>query len=102
VKAKIEEIRPSLPEGVELVTVYDRSELIQKSVATLTDELIKLAIAVSLVCLIFLWHFPSALVIVLTLPIAVLASFILMRYLGVSSNIMSLGGIAIAGDLGPF
>jgi Cu(I)/Ag(I) efflux system membrane protein CusA/SilA len=65
-------------------------------VATLTDELIKLAIAVSLVCLIFLWHFPSALVIVLTLPIAVLASFILMRYLGVSSNIMSLGGIAIA------
>ena len=96
VKAKIEEIRPSLPDGVELVTVYDRSELIQKSVATLTDELIKLAIAVSLVCLIFLWHFPSALVIIMTLPIAVLAAFILMRYLGVSSNIMSLGGIAIA------
>jgi Cu(I)/Ag(I) efflux system membrane protein CusA/SilA len=96
VKAKIEEIRPSLPDGVELVTVYDRSELIQKSVGTLTDELIKLAIAVSLVCLIFLWHFPSAMVIIMTLPIAVLASFILMRYLGVSSNIMSLGGIAIA------
>ena len=96
VKQKIEEIKPSLPAGVEMVTVYDRSELINKSIDTLTHELIKLAIAVSVVCLIFLWHLPSALVIILTLPLAILMSFICMKYLGVSSNIMSLGGIAIA------
>ncbi len=96
VKQKIEEIKPSLPGGVEIVPVYDRSELINKSIDTLTHELIKLAIAVSVVCLIFLWHLPSALVIILTLPLAILMSFVCMKYLGVSSNIMSLGGIAIA------
>lgn len=96
VKAKIEEVRRSLPEGVEVVPVYDRSDIIRKSVSTLTNELLKLAVAVALVCLVFLWHLPSALVIVLTLPVAVLMSFILMHALGVSSNIMSLGGIAIA------
>jgi len=96
VKAKIEEIKPSLPPGVEIVPVYDRSELIHESIQTLTHELIKLAIAVSLVCLIFLWNLPSALVIILTLPVAILMSFITMKYIGVSSNIMSLGGIAIA------
>ena len=96
VKEKLEEIKPSLPTGVEIVPVYDRSELIDKSIETLTHELIKLAIAVALVCLIFLWHIPSALVIILTLPLAILMSFICMKYLGVSSNIMSLGGIAIA------
>ncbi len=96
VKQKLEEIKPSLPPGVEVVPVYDRSELINKSIDTLTHEQIKLAIAVALVCLVFLWHLPSALVIILTLPLAVLMSFICMKYLGVSSNIMSLGGIAIA------
>ncbi|HVZ79335.1 MAG TPA: CusA/CzcA family heavy metal efflux RND transporter [bacterium] len=96
VKQRIEELKPSLPPGVELVPVYDRSELIDRSIDTLTHELLKLALAVSLVCLIFLWHFRSALVIILTLPLAILMSFIAMRYMGVSSNIMSLGGIAIA------
>jgi len=96
VKQKLEEIKPSLPPGVEIVPVYDRSELINRSIDTLTHELIKLAIAVSAVCLIFLWNLPSALVIILTLPLAILMSFVTMKYMGVSSNIMSLGGIAIA------
>ena len=96
VKQKMEELKPSLPKGVEMVPVYDRSELIQDSVNTLMEELAKLAIAVSIVCLIFLWHLPSAFVILVTLPVAILISFICMRYIGVTSNIMSLGGIAIA------
>jgi Cu(I)/Ag(I) efflux system membrane protein CusA/SilA len=96
VKKKMDEVRVSLPPGVEIVPVYDRSELIHDSIGTLTEELIKLAIAVAVVCLVFLWHLPSALVILLTLPVAILMSFISMHYLGVSSNIMSLGGIAIA------
>ncbi len=96
VKQKLEEIKPSLPPGVEIVPVYDRSELINRSIETLTHELLKLAIAVALVCLVFLWNLPSALVIILTLPLAILMSFVTMKYMGVSSNIMSLGGIAIA------
>jgi len=96
VKQKMEEMKPTLPKGVEIVPVYDRSELIQDSVNTLMEELAKLAIAVSIVCLIFLWHLPSAFVILVTLPVAILISFICMRYIGVTSNIMSLGGIAIA------
>ena len=96
VKKRIEELKPTLPEGVEIVPVYDRSELINDSVNTLTHELIKIGIVVAVVCLVFLWHLPSALVIILTLPLAILMSFISMKYLGVSSNIMSLGGIAIA------
>ena len=96
VKEKINELKPSLPKGVEIVPVYDRSELIQDSVNTLMEELLKLAIAVSIVCLVFLWHIPSAFVILVTLPVAILISFICMRYIGVTSNIMSLGGIAIA------
>ncbi len=96
VKQKLEELKPSLPPGVEIVPVYDRSELIQDSVNTLMEELAKLAIAVSIVCLIFLWHLPSAFVILVTLPVSILISFICMRYIGVTSNIMSLGGIAIA------
>jgi Cu(I)/Ag(I) efflux system membrane protein CusA/SilA len=96
VKKKIEEVRPSLPEGVQIVTTYDRSELIHHSVNTLRDEIIKLGIAVSAVCFVFLFHLPSALVVILTLPVAILISFICMYYLGISSNIMSLGGIAIA------
>ncbi|HNU70229.1 MAG TPA: CusA/CzcA family heavy metal efflux RND transporter [Thermodesulfobacteriota bacterium] len=90
------ELAPSLPEGVEIVTTYDRSDLIKRSIDTLKEELIKLSIAVSAVCLVFLFHLPSALVVILTLPIAIIMSFILMYYLGVTSNIMSLSGIAIA------
>ncbi len=96
VKQKLEELKPSLPAGVEIVPVYDRSELIQDSVNTLMEELAKLAIAVSIVCLVFLWNLPSAFVILVTLPVAILISFICMKYIGVTSNIMSLGGIAIA------
>ena len=96
VKAKIKEITPALPEGVQIVTTYDRSDLIHHSVETLRDEIIKLGIAVSIVCFVFLFHLPSALVVILTLPVAILISFICMYYLGISSNIMSLGGIAIA------
>ncbi len=96
VKAKINEIKPSLPPGVKIVTTYDRSELIHNSVETLRDEVIKLGVAVSAVCIVFLFHLPSALVVILTLPVAILISFICMFYLKISSNIMSLGGIAIA------
>ena len=97
VKEKIEkDIIPSLPKGVKIVTTYDRSDLIKRSIDTLKDEIIKLAVAVSVVCLIFLFHLPSALVVILTLPVAIIMSFICMYYLGVTSNIMSLSGIAIA------
>ena len=96
IKQKLEELKHVLPKGMEIVPVYDRSELIRDSVKTLMEELAKLAVAVSIVCLIFLWHLPSAFVILVTLPVAILISFICMRYIGVTSNIMSLGGIAIA------
>ncbi|MGC1403249.1 MAG: efflux RND transporter permease subunit, partial [Thermodesulfobacteriota bacterium] len=90
------DIEPSLPKGVKIVTTYDRSELIYRSIDTLKEEIIKLSIAVSVVCIIFLFHLPSALVIILTLPLAIIISFILMVHLKVTSNIMSLSGIAIA------
>lgn len=97
VKEKIaREIQPSLPPGVKIVTTYDRSDLIHRSIHTLRDEIIKLTLAVSIVCIVFLFHLPSALVVILTLPVAIIISFICMHYLGVTSNIMSLGGIAIA------
>jgi Cu(I)/Ag(I) efflux system membrane protein CusA/SilA len=96
VKGKIREITPTLPPGVRIVTTYDRSELIHRSVDTLKEEIFKLGLAVSVVCLVFLFHLPSALVVILTLPIAILISFICMYYLRISSNIMSLSGIAIA------
>ena len=97
VKDKIKnDIAPSLPKGVKIVTTYDRSDLINRSISTLRDEIIKLIIAVSIICLIFLFHLPSALVVIVTLPIAIIISFICMYYLGVTSNIMSLSGIAIA------
>ena len=89
VKEKIKGNTPSLPEGVKIVTVYDRSELIHRSVETLRDEIIKLGLAVSVVCVVFLFHLPSALVVILTLPVAILISFICMYYLRISSNIMS-------------
>jgi copper/silver efflux system protein len=96
VKQKLAEIKPSLPAGVEVVAGYDRSGLIQTSIATLQRDLLEEAIIVSLVIVVFLFHFRSALIPILTLPIAVVASFIPMHYLHVSSNIMSLGGLALA------
>jgi copper/silver efflux system protein len=97
VKEKIAlDIAPSLPPGVKVVVTYDRSDLIYRSIDTLKSEIIKLALAVGIVCLVFLYHLPSALVVILTLPVAIILSFILMYYLGVTSNIMSLSGIAIA------
>ena len=96
VKAKLKEIAPSLPAGVEIVTGYDRSWLIDESIHTLKRDLIAEAIIVSFVSIAFLFHFRSALVPILTVPIAVLAAFIPMYYLHVSSNIMSLGGLALA------
>ena len=97
VKERIKrDIEPSLPKGVKIVTTYDRSDLILRSIATLKDEIVKLSVAVSVVCIVFLFHLPSALVIILTLPVAIIMSFICMYYLQVTSNIMSLSGIAIA------
>jgi Cu(I)/Ag(I) efflux system membrane protein CusA/SilA len=96
IKKKIEEVKTAFPEGVKLVPTYDRSKLILRSIDTLKEKLIEESIIVSLVCVIFLFHFRSALVAILTLPIAILMSFIAMYYIGLNSNIMSLGGIAIA------
>jgi copper/silver efflux system protein len=96
VKAKLKDLEPSLPEGVKVVTVYDRSDLILRSIDNLTHTLIEELLIVSVIILIFLWHFPSAIIPIVTIPVAVVISFIPMRLMGVSSNIMSLGGIAIA------
>ena len=96
VKKKLQEIKPSLPAGVEVVAGYDRSGLIRTSIETLQRDLLEEAIIVSLVIIVSLFHFRSALIPILTLPIAVVASFIPMYYLHVSSNIMSLGGLALA------
>ncbi len=96
VKLKIKELEKGLPPGVKIKISYDRSDLIARAVDTLKKNLLEESIVVSLVILLFLLHFRSALVIVLTLPIAVLIAFIAMKVMGVSSNIMSLGGIAIA------
>jgi Cu(I)/Ag(I) efflux system membrane protein CusA/SilA len=96
VKAKLAEVQPALPEGLEIIPTYDRSALIERSIATLRRTLIEESIVVSLVIVIFLLHVPSALRAIITLPIAVVASFIPMYHMGLTSNIMSLGGIAIA------
>ncbi|MGE4234099.1 MAG: efflux RND transporter permease subunit [Bacteriovoracia bacterium] len=96
VKVKLSEIKSSLPKGLELVVTYDRSDLIRRAIATLKHELILEMIIVSIVILVFLLHIPSALIPIVTLPLAVLISFILIYFMGISSNIMSLGGIAIA------
>ena len=96
VKEKIEEIKPSLPKGVEIVTTYDRSELIKRSIETLNHQLIEEMIIVSLVILLFLWHFPSAIIPIVTIPIAVILSFIPLFGMKLTSNIMSLSGIAIS------
>jgi Cu(I)/Ag(I) efflux system membrane protein CusA/SilA len=96
VKKKLEEIKPTLPKGVEIVSGYDRSELIRASIATLQRDLLAEALIVSFVTIAFLFHFRSAMIPILALPIAVIASFIPMYFLNVSSNIMSLGGLALA------
>ena len=96
VKQKLKEIEPSLPPGVKIATTYDRSDLILRSIATLKEKLIEESLIVSVVIAIFLFHVRSALVAIITLPIAIILSFIAMYYLNLTSNIMSLGGIAIA------
>ncbi|MDX6457813.1 MAG: copper/silver efflux system protein, partial [Acidobacteriaceae bacterium] len=96
VKQKLREIAPSLPPGIQIMTGYDRSDLIDASIKTLQRDLLEEAIIVSLVIIVFLFHFRSALIAILALPIAVLVAFIPMYWLGVTSNIMSLGGIALA------
>ncbi len=96
VKKKLEEIKGSLPDGVRIVPTYDRSELIKNAIHTLREKLIEESIVVALVCIVFLWHVRSALVAIITLPIAIILSFLPMMWLGLTSNIMSLGGIAIA------
>jgi Cu(I)/Ag(I) efflux system membrane protein CusA/SilA len=96
VKKKFEEIKKALPEGVEIVPVYDRSTLIHNAIDTLKEKLLEESIIVALVSILFLWHVRSALVAIITLPLAIILSFIPMLWLGLTSNIMSLGGIAIA------
>ena len=96
VKAKLATLKQSLPPGVEVVTTYDRSELIDKAVDNLTTKLLEEFIVVAIVCALFLWHARSALVAILTLPLGILIAFLVMRFQGINANIMSLGGIAIA------
>lgn len=96
VKTKLDELKSSLPAGVEIVTTYDRSKLIDRAVDNLSHKLIEEFIVVALVCGIFLWHLRSSLVAIISLPVGVLIAFIVMRYQGINANIMSLGGIAIA------
>jgi copper/silver efflux system protein len=96
VKAKIASLKASLPAGVEMIPTYDRSELIHRSVATLRDRLIEEFIVVALVCALFLFHLRSAFVAIVSLPLGILAAFVVMNWQGVNANIMSLGGIAIA------
>ncbi len=96
VKEKIREVQPSLPKGVEVVATYDRSELINRSIDTLKHQLVEEMIIVSFVILLFLWHLPSALIPILTIPIAVVLAFIPLYAMRITSNIMSLSGIAIS------
>lgn len=96
VKARLASLKQSLPPGVEVVTTYDRSQLIDRAIDNLRDKLIEEFIIVGIVCAVFLFHLRSALVAILSLPLGVLAAFIVMRYQGVNANLMSLGGIAIA------
>ncbi len=96
VKAKLEQLKPGLPPGVEIITTYDRSDLINRAVDNLRGKLIEEFIVVALVCFAFLFHLRSALVAIVSLPLGILMAFIVMHYQGVNANIMSLGGIAIA------
>ncbi len=96
VKKRLEEIKPSLPPGARIVATYDRSSLIERSIETLKGKLIEEMIIVSIIILLFLWHFPSAIIPIVTIPVAVIIAFIPMHLLGLNANIMSLGGIAIS------
>ncbi|RJQ87304.1 MAG: efflux RND transporter permease subunit [Desulfobacteraceae bacterium] len=96
VKAKLEDLKAGLPEGIEIRTVYDRSSLIERAVANLEEKLLEESIVVALVTIFFLFHLPSAFVAIFTLPVALLMAFVVMHYQGINANIMSLGGIAIA------
>jgi len=96
VKARIKELERSLPDGVEIVETYDRSALIKRAVANLNSKLVEEFIVVALVCVVFLFHLRSALVVILSLPVGILTAFIVMERMGINANIMSLGGIAIA------
>jgi Cu(I)/Ag(I) efflux system membrane protein CusA/SilA len=96
VKTRLEELKKGLPEGVEIVTTYDRSELIDSAVKNLSRKLIQEFIVVALVCVLFLWHLRSSLVVIVSLPVGILIAFIIMQGQGINANIMSLGGIAIA------
>ena len=96
VKARLKEIGPGMPEGVKVVPIYDRSELIRRSISNARSTLIEVILTVVIIILIFLWHFPSAVIPVVTIPVAILLTFIPLQYAGVSINIMSLAGLAIA------
>ena len=96
VKARFEELKPSLPGGVEVVTTYDRSELIDRAIETVKGKLIEEMIIVSLIILVFLWHVPSAIVPIVTIPVSVALAFIPMKLMGLNANLMSLAGIAIS------
>ncbi|MDZ5455710.1 MULTISPECIES: efflux RND transporter permease subunit [Azohydromonas] len=96
VKARLAELQKSLPQGVEVVTTYDRGALIERAIDNLKDKLVEEFIVVALVCAVFLWHLRSALVAIIALPLGVMAAFLVMRWQGINANIMSLGGIAIA------
>ncbi len=96
VKAKLEELKPSLPQGVEVVTTYDRSDLIERAIHTVEDKLLEEMLIVSVIILLFLWHIPSATVPILTIPASVALAFIPMMALGLNANLMSLAGIAIS------
>jgi copper/silver efflux system protein len=96
VQARIKEIEPGMPEGVKVVPVYDRSELIHRSISNARSTLIEVIVTVVIIILIFLWHFPSAVIPVVTIPVAILITFIPLQYTGMSINIMSLAGLAIA------
>ena len=96
IRAKLEDVRPSLPEGVEIVTTYDRSELIDRAIDTVRDKLIEEIVIVSIIIGIFLWHFPSAIIPIVTIPVSVALAFIPMYAMGLNANLMSLAGIAIS------
>ena len=96
VKTRLAELGKSLPQGVEVVTTYDRSALIERAIRHLSEKLVEEFLVVALVCALFLWHLRSALVSIVALPLGILVAFLVMRWQGINANIMSLGGIAIA------
>jgi copper/silver efflux system protein len=96
VKAKLADVKPSLPSGVEVVTTYDRSDLIERAIDTVKHKLIEEVIVVSIIILIFLWHFPSSIIPIVTIPVALALAFIPMKLMGLNANLMSLSGIAIS------